>query len=91
LHVRDVPDALHSLLVERAQREQRSIGAEVITLSDRALMDTPEQQAALLDGIRRRRARRTLLPAPDSVALMREDRDHRSSGGQRELLASAAA
>ncbi len=75
LHVRNVPDELYERLREQANARNRSISAEVIMLLDRALTDTEPSQAELLDGIRRRRFFRPAQNgAPDSTALLRQDR-----------------
>ena len=75
LHVRNVPDQLHKRLKERARVQNRSISAEVITLLDRALAETELSQADILNGIRHRRFfRPDQFGAPDSTALLREDR-----------------
>jgi hypothetical protein len=76
LHVRSVPDDLYNRLRSLAQSEQRSLSAQVIMLLDRALEDETklQQQAQILAEIRRRRF--TPPPgAPDSVEMLREDRD----------------
>ena len=76
LHVRSVPDGLYSRLQELAVVRQRSLSAQVITLLEQALTneERQQQQAKLLAGIRRRRF---VPPAgsPDSVTLLREDRN----------------
>jgi len=76
LHVRNVPDDLYARLQELAVARQRSLSAQVITLLEQALTndERQQQQAKLLAGIRRRRY---VPPAgsPDSMALLREDRD----------------
>ena len=75
IHVRSVPDALYAQVRELAQAKQRSLSAEVVALLETALAaeSRRQQQANVLDAIRRRR----FIPpagAPDSVDLLREDR-----------------
>jgi plasmid stability protein len=75
LHVRNVPEELYEFIRRRAEAQNRSISAEVITLLNRALIDTEASQADLLAGIRRRRFFRPgEVGAPDSTRLLREDR-----------------
>jgi plasmid stability protein len=76
LHVRSVPDELYNRLRALAQSEQRSLSAQVILMLDRALEDEArhQDQAQILAEIRRRRF--TPPPtAPDSVEMVREDRN----------------
>lgn len=75
LHVRSVPTDIYDQLQALAQAQQRSLSAQVIALLERALADEYARQAQgeLLGAIRRRR----FAPpagAPDSTALLREDR-----------------
>jgi plasmid stability protein len=75
LHVRSVPDDVYNQLRSLAQVKQRSLSAQVVAMLERALEAEAHQQrqAHLLETIRRRR----FLPpaeAPDSVELLREDR-----------------
>ena len=76
LHVRSVPEDLYEQLQALAQTRQRSLSAQVIALLERALADeyTRQAQGELLAAIRRRRF---VPPAgsPDSVLLLREDRE----------------
>ena len=76
LHIRSVPDDLHEQLRELARHSRRSLSAETIALLSEALArhQVSSRQAGLLGEIRRRR---THLPpgAPDSVELLREDRE----------------
>jgi plasmid stability protein len=75
LHVRSVPDDLYERIQSLAQSRSRSLSAEVITLLYQALEEeeSRKRQGKLLADIRRRRF---TLPAgtPDSVELVREDR-----------------
>ena len=76
LHVRNVPDKLYERIRRQAQVQNRSISAEVITLLERALAETEGSQGEILAGIRRRRFFRPQdIGAPDSVVLLREDRE----------------
>ncbi len=75
LHIRNVPDELYRRLKARAEREKRSLSAEVTVLLNEALSHDVTQQADLLDTIRRRRSfSPAAANAPDSLALLREDR-----------------
>lgn len=79
LHVRNVPERIYSRLQQRAEAQHRSLSAEVVSLLDEAL-DAEDIRAAQADVLERmRRHRRTFRPAeagaPDSVTLLREDRD----------------
>ncbi len=75
LHVRNVPDKLHARLRRLAAERKSSLSAEVIHLLDKATRRQEERERVrrLLAGLRRHR----FIPpkgAPDSVALLREDR-----------------
>ncbi len=75
LHVRNVPDELYERIRRQAQAQNRSISAEVIMLLNRALAETERSQGDVLANIRRRRFFRPAeAGAPDSTALLREDR-----------------
>jgi len=75
LHVRNVPDELYDRIRRRAQAQNRSISAEVITLLDRALLETERSQDDVLASIQRRRFfEPSEVGAPDSTSLLREDR-----------------
>jgi len=78
LHVRNVPDEVYNKIQQLAQQRNRSLSAEVIMLLQEALRQeqTRRDQARLLSEIRRHRYtypkhRRV----PDSVELLREDRE----------------
>jgi plasmid stability protein len=74
LHVRNVPDELYAALQRRAETQRRSLSAEVITLLDWAL-DQVERAPTTLASIRSRRFYDPAAAgAPDSTALLREDR-----------------
>lgn len=76
LHVRNVPQELYERVQQRALEENRSISAEVISLLRSALEPVERPQARVLESIRRRRFYRPAdVGAPDSVALLREDRE----------------
>jgi plasmid stability protein len=76
LHVRNVPEDLYERIRQRAQAQNRSISAEVINLLRDALEETERPQALILEGIRRRRFYYpTGTSAPESVVLLREDRE----------------
>lgn len=76
LHVRNVPENLYERLRDQAQKENRSISAQVITLLDFALEEKDHSQAQVLENIRRRRFfNPTQAGAPDSLTLLKEDRN----------------
>ena len=76
LHIRNVPDSLYVRLQQQARAENRSLSAEVITLLTKALDEESDDQAAILARIRRRRSYAPVaMGAPDSMTLLREDRD----------------
>jgi antitoxin FitA len=76
LHVRNVPQELYEQIQRRAQLDQRSISAEVVSLLRAALDQAERPQARILESIRRRRFYRPAdFGSPDSVALLREDRE----------------
>lgn len=75
LHVRNVPDTIYQQLRMLAHAKQRSLSAQVIAILERGLEAESryQQQATLLENIRRRR----FTPpdsAADSVDWLREDR-----------------
>lgn len=77
LHVRDVPEEMYERIRRLALARNRSLGAEVVTLLDKALAqeEIRQSQAKLLTGIRRRRQKKPPNPkVPDSLVLLREDR-----------------
>ena len=75
LHVRNVPDDLYEQIREQSQRANRSISAQVITLLQRAVINEGSSQHELLEKISRRRYfNPQAIKAPDSTALLREDR-----------------
>ena len=77
LHVRNVPDELYAELQRRAETQRRSLSAEVITLLDWALDQVERAPTTTLASIRSRRFYDPAAAgAPDSTALLREDRAH---------------
>ena len=76
LHVRNVPDALYERLRRRAGEQRRSLSAEVITLLSKALEEEEQSPQVTLAAIR---GRRFFHPAeagaPDSTAMLRQDRE----------------
>ena len=76
LHVRNVPETLYTDLQRRADRQRRSLSAEVITLLEWALTEAERTSEMTLTSIRQRRS---LDPAstgaPDSTTLLRQDRE----------------
>jgi plasmid stability protein len=75
LHVRSVPEDLYTRIQELARHSNRSLSAQVVTMLFQALEDEERQrqQGQALHAIRRRR----FTPpegAPDSLDLLREDR-----------------
>jgi len=78
LHVRNVPDDLYTRIQRLANAKNRSMSAQVIRLLDQAVQteEARRSQTRILAGIRRRRVSYTRHPsAPDTVALLREDRE----------------
>ena len=76
LHVRNVPEKLYARLKQRAETQRRSMSAEVITLLEWAMEEAERTSEATLASIRQRRSfDPALADAPDSTALLRQDRD----------------
>ena len=76
LHVRNVPEELYQQVRQQAATKNRSLSAEVIVLLQRALIESERNQSEVLAGIRRRRFFRPAeAGAPDSLTLLREDRE----------------
>ena len=74
LHVRNVPDSLYEQIKKQAQRSNRSISAQVITLLQRGLQDDDAHQSEVLGSIRRRRFFTPhKMNVPNSTTLLRED------------------
>ncbi len=76
LHVRNVPEELYQQVRLQAATKNRSLSAEVIVLLQRALIQSERDQGEVLAGIRRRRFfRPAQAGAPDTLTLLREDRE----------------
>jgi antitoxin FitA len=76
LHVRNVPESLYERLRRHAQKQNRSLSAEVIYLLNLAMEERAGEQAELLDKINRRRFYSPAAAgAPDSTTLLRQDRE----------------
>ena len=76
LHVRNVPDDLYERVRMRAEAEGRSMSAEVISLIARALDEPTRSPGDVISSIRRRRHFRPAdVGAPDSISLLRADRE----------------
>lgn len=77
LYVRDMPEDLHREIRSRAVRERRSMSAEAIKLIEEGLKrdGLRERRLQALDNIARLRA--TIKPSsgPDSLELLRQDRN----------------
>ena len=74
LHVRNVPEDLYERIKQQAAVRNRSISAQVITMLERAV-EASRSQDEILGGIQRRRFfQPTNAGAPDSTALLRQDR-----------------
>jgi plasmid stability protein len=78
LHVRNVPDEIYSTIQSLARSRNRSLSAEVITLLQQALRQEQQRQEQLKLVAEIRRSRYTYPKhkrVPDSVILLREDRE----------------
>ena len=76
LHVRNVPGNLYERLRCRAETQHRSISAEVITLLTWAMDEVEQPPQVTLASIRSRRFfRPAKVGAPDSTAILRQDRE----------------
>lgn len=75
LHVRNIPDTLHSRIQQLAETEHCSLSAEVITLLDYAVAERENRlrQRQVLNRIRTRRARPG-KKTPSTLKMLREDR-----------------
>lgn len=74
----NIPDSLYERLRLRAARHRRSLSAEAVAVLEAGLADVERRDRGhdLLAEIRRRRLSFTPPPeAPESVDLLREDRD----------------
>ncbi len=78
LHVQDVPDKLYEGICSLASGQKRSLSEQVIAMLERGLReeDCRPSMSEILDRLRRRREAHPLgKNVPDSVTLIREDRD----------------
>jgi plasmid stability protein len=76
LHVRNVPQKLHTRLKQRAEAQHRSLSAEVVTLLEWAVEEVDRSVEVSLEAIRKRRFfEPASVGAPDSTTLLREDRE----------------
>jgi plasmid stability protein len=76
LHVRNVPEKLHTRLQRRAEIQRRSLSSEVIILLEWAVEEADRTSEATLASIRQRRSfNPATAGAPDSITLLRQDRD----------------
>ncbi|MGD2145409.1 MAG: hypothetical protein PVH41_01795 [Anaerolineae bacterium] len=76
LHVRNVPEELHARLKQRAEAQNRSLTAEVVTLLTWAVEEAERAAETPLESIRGRRYfEPASVGAPDSTTLLREDRE----------------
>jgi plasmid stability protein len=78
LHVRNVPEEMHRRIERLARAQKRSLSAEVLALLERALSveERLAAQGELLADVRRRRYEYPApAAAPNSTALIREDRE----------------
>ena len=76
LHVRNVPENLYEQIRRQAQEQNRSISGQVIYLLEQATLSNSQSQAELLGAIRRRRSfQPERHAAPDSLSLLRQDRE----------------
>jgi plasmid stability protein len=76
LHVRNVPDDLYEHIRRQAQEQNRSLSAQVLYLLERAVLESPQAQRQVLENIRRRRSNASMRSgAPDSLSLLRQDRN----------------
>ena len=76
LHVRNIPDELHARLLELAASRNLSLSAEVARLLEQAL-EEEALRASSRTVLAEMRRRRFTPPrnAPESVSLLREDRN----------------
>jgi plasmid stability protein len=75
LHVRNIPSDLYERIRRQAHTQNRSISAHVVYLLERAVQESSRSQDEILENIRRRRFYRPdQVDAPDSLSLLRQDR-----------------
>ena len=76
LHVRNVPDDLYARLKRRAEEHRSSLSSEVINLLERAMEEAECAPSLTLAAIRKRRFfNPATVGAPNSTALLRQDRE----------------
>lgn len=76
LQIRDMPEAVHRLLVERAARERRTIAQQASVLLAEALAaPSPEARRAVLAELARSRKRYNFTRITPPEELIRADRD----------------
>jgi plasmid stability protein len=78
LHVRNVPDPLYRQIQKLSETDNRSFSAEVLHLLDLAVHEEQAVygQKKILASIKKRRLGKKAKPgAPDSLTLLREDRN----------------
>lgn len=78
LHIANLPEALYTRIKQIARDRQRSVNEEVIELLEQAtqLQADARTQAEILADIRSRRFTYAVdVTAPESVTLLREDRE----------------
>jgi plasmid stability protein len=75
LHVRNIPDTLHSRIRQLAKTERCSLSLEVITLLDHAVTERENRlrQRQVLNRIRLRRSKPG-KNTPSTLDMLREDR-----------------
>lgn len=74
LHVRQFPDSLHRRLSRLAERDRRSLGAEVVVLLEREIQRSLKPQRDVLKALGRWRFRPAGRKVPSSMDLLRADR-----------------
>jgi plasmid stability protein len=76
LHVRNVPEEMHTELKTRARNEGRSLSAQVIVMLEQALRQPARSQSEVLAALdtRRHRFSPRQAGAPSSTELLRQDR-----------------
>jgi hypothetical protein len=76
LELLDIPDDLYQRLVERSEREHRTVAEEAVLVLSKGLTEETnrERRARILDEIHARPELRN-LELSDPVKLIREDRD----------------
>jgi hypothetical protein len=71
-----MPEDVYRALAERAEREGRSLAQQALhELRKMPELEARARRQALIEALRQRRPDPRLAPAPDPVALIREDRD----------------